>query len=48
MVRRITWIDFLRLLGIIGVLTMHICGNTLNTFGLDNISKQIYYFMIYI
>lgn len=48
MVRRITWIDFLRLLGIIGVLTMHICGNTLNTFGLDNTSKQIYYFMIYI
>lgn len=27
---------------------MHICGNTLNTFGLYNTSKQIYYFMIYI
>lgn len=48
LIRRITWIDFLRLLGIIGVLTMHICGNTLNTFGLYNTSKQIYYFMIYI
>lgn len=48
MKKRIAWIDFLRLLGIIGVISMHICGNTLNTFGLDGNPKQIYYFIIYV
>ena len=36
MKNRIIWIDILRIIGIIGVLFMHIVGNTINTYGLSN------------
>lgn len=42
MKKRITWIDILRIIGMIGVITIHIVGNTINTFGLSGNAKTIF------
>ena len=46
MKKRILWIDLLRITGIIGVMLMHIVGNTKNTFGnLQEQANNIYSFI---
>ena len=40
--KRITWIDLLRIIGMIGVLTIHIVGNTINTLGLTGTPNLVY------
>lgn len=45
---RIVWIDFLRLIGVIGVILIHIVSNTINTFGgLSKEAHTIYCFIHY-
>lgn len=45
---RIVWIDFLRLIGVIGVIIIHIVSNTINTFGgLSKEAHTIYCFIHY-
>ena len=49
MKNRIIWIDILRIIGIIGVLFMHIVGNTINTYGLSNENaNMVYLFFAYL
>ncbi len=40
--KRIIWIDVLRLVGILMVLTIHVVGNTINTFGLGGNASLVY------
>ena len=40
--KRITWIDLLRIIGMIGVLTIHVVGNTINTLGLSGTPNLVY------
>lgn len=40
--KRIIWIDVLRLIGILMVLTIHVVGNTINTFGLSGDAALVY------
>ena len=40
--KRIIWIDVLRLVGILMVLTIHVVGNTINTFGLGGNVSLVY------
>lgn len=48
MKNRIVWIDILRIIGIIGVLFMHIVGNTINTYGMQNQNaNMVYLFFAY-
>ena len=42
MKKRIVWVDVLRLIGIIMVLTIHVVGNTINTFGLTGNAAIVY------
>lgn len=42
MKKRIIWIDILRLIGIIMVLTIHVVGNTINTFNLGGNANTVY------
>ena len=45
---RIAWIDLLRVIGVIGVILIHVVSNTINTFGgLSNNSHIIYVFIHY-
>ena len=45
---RIVWIDFLRVIGVIGVILIHVVSNTINTFGgLDPTAHTIYCFIHY-
>ena len=45
---RIVWIDLLRVIGVIGVILIHVVSNTINTFGgLDPTSHTIYCFIHY-
>ena len=46
MKKRIIWIDLLRIIGMFGVIIIHIAGNTLNTFKLSGV-PSIVYTMIY-
>ena len=39
--KRIVWIDLLRVIGVIGVILIHVVSNTINTFGgLSDISHK--------
>jgi len=42
MKKRIIYYDILKVISLIAVVLMHIIGNTINTFGLNGISKNIY------
>ena len=42
MKKRIVWLDFLRVIAIIGVIIIHIVGNTINTYQLSGNSKIVY------
>ena len=45
---RIVWIDFLRVIGVFGVIFIHVVSNTINTFGgLNPLSHTIYCFIHY-
>lgn len=46
MKKRIVWIDILRIIGVFGVILMHIVGNTINTYG--NLSKTANYIYVFI
>ena len=42
MKKRILWLDLLRIIGIFGVIIIHIVGNTINTFNLSGTSYIVY------
>ena len=44
--KRIVWIDILRIIGIIGVILLHVAGNTINTFG--NLSNNAHIFYVFV
>ncbi len=46
MKKRIVWIDILRMIGVFGVILMHVVGNTINTYG--NLSKTANYIYVFI
>lgn len=42
MKKRLLWIDLLRIIGMLGVITIHIVGNTIETFGLLGEAKLVF------
>lgn len=46
MKKRIAWIDLLRIIGIFGVILMHVVGNTINTYG--NLTKNANYLYAFV
>ncbi len=47
MKKRIVWIDLLRVIGVIGVILIHVVSNTINTFGGLNNEAHIFYVFIH-
>lgn len=43
MKKRIIWIDMLRIISMMGVIIMHVVGNTINTFNLGGSPKEVFY-----
>jgi surface polysaccharide O-acyltransferase-like enzyme len=45
--KRIVWVDLLRVIGVIGVILIHVVSNTINTFGGLNNNSHIFYVFIH-